>query len=224
MSTELKFTRAHCNACSGERNHVVLHSVHTEWHNKESQDHGSDTYETLQCAGCDAIKLRHTEIGPYEPFESVTYFPAATFRRSPEWFLDLLMQLPVEDNFTLELLSEIYVATQNNLLRLAAMGVRSLLESIMISKVGDHRAFAANAKEFEQKGYVSKVQKENLLAILDAGSATVHRNYSPSRKDVVTLIDIAEHIIESVYIHEPKVKELSARVPKRSKHVPQNPE
>lgn len=210
-----RFTRAHCNACSGERNHVVLHSVHKEWHNEDTMDHGGDTYETLQCAGCDAIKLRHTESFSYEPFEAVAYFPAATFRRHPEWYIDLLMQLPANDNYTLELLSEVYVAMQHNLLRVAAMGVRSLLESIMISKAGDHRSFARNVNEFERQGYVSRFQKEHLLAILDAGNATVHRNYSPSRKDVITLIDITEHIIEAVYIHEPKVKELKARVPKR---------
>jgi Domain of unknown function (DUF4145) len=195
----------------------VLHSVKTEWGDKRSMEHGSDTYETLQCAGCDAIKLRHTEIFSGEPNESTTYFPSATFRRHPEWYEDLLMELPVSDNYTLELLNEIYVAMQHNLLRVAAMGVRALLESVMITKVGDQGSFVNNVGQFEAKGYVSKFQSARLVTILDAGSATIHRSYSPSREDVVTLIDIAEHIIESVFVHEPKVKALASRVPKREK-------
>jgi hypothetical protein len=35
------------------------------------------------------------------------------------------------------LLEEIYIATQNNLPRLAIMGIRALLEHIMIDKVTD---------------------------------------------------------------------------------------
>ncbi|RTL29879.1 MAG: DUF4145 domain-containing protein [Burkholderiales bacterium] len=127
------------------------------------------------------------------------------------------MQLPASDNYTLELLNEIYVAMQHNLLRVAAMGVRALLESIMINKVGDQGTFAKNVSQFEAQGHVSKFQGARLVTILDAGSATIHRGYSPSREDVVTLVDIAEHIIESVFIHEPKVTALANRVPKREK-------
>jgi Domain of unknown function (DUF4145) len=202
--------------CAGERNHVVLHSVHTEWGDKRTNEYGSDSYETLQCAGCDSIKLRHTEIFSGHPHKTVTYFPAATFRRHPEWFVDLMLELPANDNYTLELLNEIYVAMQHNLLRVAAMGVRALLESIMIYKVGDQGSFKKNIAQFEAQGFVSKIQGSRLSSILDAGSATVHRNYSPAREDVVTLIDIAEHVIESVFIHEIKVHALNSRVPKRN--------
>ena len=95
------------------------------------------------------------------------------------------------------------------------MGVRSLLERIIIDKVGDQNSFAANVKAFEEAGYVSSIQKERLLAILEAGHATIHRNFEPTRKDIVILIDIAEHIIESVYVHGNKVQDLAMRVPKR---------
>jgi Domain of unknown function (DUF4145) len=216
MDQPPKFTRAHCNACAGERNHVVLHHVLSDWRDKETNEYGSDTYETLQCAGCDAIKLRHTQVFSGQPDRSVTYFPAATFRRRPEWFVDLLCALPVDDNYTLGLLNEIYVAMQHNLLRVAAMGIRALLESVMINKVGDQGSFKSNIAEFEAQGFVSRIQASRLSSILDAGSATIHRGYSPTREDVVILIDIAEHIVESVFVHSPKISALVGRVPKRS--------
>jgi hypothetical protein len=97
------------------------------------------------------------------------------------------------------------------------MGVRALLEQIMISKSGDHGTFAKNIAEFEKIGHVSKLQRERLEAILEAGHAAIHRAYKPGVKDVITLLDITEHIVESVFLHEAKIRELSKRVPARVK-------
>jgi hypothetical protein len=104
---------------------------------------------------------------------------------------------------------------QNNLPSLAAMGVRSLLEKVMISKTGDKGSFFKNINEFESMGYVSRIQKERLESILDAGHATIHRNFIPCRADIITLVELTEHIIETVYLHEDKVNNLKNRVPTR---------
>jgi Domain of unknown function (DUF4145) len=215
MSPIPNFSKAHCNLCGGERNHVVLHRVDTQWQEEDGRHAGTDTYQTLQCAGCDAIKLRHQATFPYEPYESIDYFPAAIFRPRPKWFDKLIFQLSLDTTSIIDLLNEIYVALQHNLLRTASMGVRALLETVMVSKVGDHKSFGKNVDAFEKAGYVSRVQRESLVAILEAGHATIHRDFQPSRQDVVTLVDIAEHIVEAVFVHEPQVKQLERRVPKR---------
>lgn len=215
MTSLPTFTKAHCNACGGDRNHVVLHQVKEKWSDEDNGFHGTDTYETLQCAGCNAIKLRHVATYPGEPDASISYFPPAVFRPRPRWFIELELDLFLEDDSVIDLLNEVYVALQHSLLRVAAMGVRALLETVMIAKVGDTGSFAANVSAFENDGYVSRVQKERLLAILEAGHAAIHRGYQPSREDVITLVDITEHIIESVYVHDKKVKKLKTRTPKR---------
>lgn len=115
------------------------------------------------------------------------------------------------------MLKEVYVAVQNNLPRLATMGVRALLEKIMISKTADQGSFAKNIEKFEELGHVSKLQRKRLETILDAGHAAIHRAYDPKEKDVITLLDIAEHIVESVYLHEGKVAALKKNIPARSK-------
>ena len=53
--------------------------------------------------------------------------------------------------------------------------------------------------------------------ILDAGNAAMHRAYTPAIKDVITLLDITENIVESVFLHEAKIEELKKRVPQRGK-------
>lgn len=180
--------------------------------------HGSDTYETLKCCGCEAIELRHTSWFSEDDAATVHYFPPAIFRRSPEWFDDLWLTLTnTDDEFVEKLLKEIYVALQNDLPSLATMGVRALLERIMVSRAGDKGSFADNIAEFERLGHVSKLQRERLEAILEAGHAAMHRAYSPKVKDVVTLLDITEHIVESVFLHQAKVEELKKEVPPRQK-------
>ncbi len=226
----METTKAHCNNCSGERNHEVLHSEKTDWDDSENAwdgnfVSGSKTYETLKCCGCENIKLRYTSWFSEDEDDELTvnYFPAAIFRRNPEWFKELIFHLEEEDQFVESLLREIYVALQNNLPNLATMGVRSLLEKVMVSKTGDQGTFSKNIAEFEKLGYISSIQRKRLETILEAGHAAMHRTFTPSTKDVITLVDLTEHIVETVYLHERKVEELKKRVPPRPPKAGANP-
>jgi hypothetical protein len=207
--------KAHCNRCGGDRNHEVLHSEKTSWEHEEYSIGGSYQYDTLKCLGCDSVKLRHTSWFSEDDTPTINFYPPAIFRPRPNWFNELLARLSSEDEFVHKLLKEIYVAIQNNLPSLATMGIRSLLEKIMISKTGDQGSFLKNIVQFERLGYVSRVQRERLEAILEAGHATIHRAFSPETDDVITLVDITEHIVESVYLHDAKITELKKRVPPR---------
>jgi DNA-binding MarR family transcriptional regulator len=208
-------TRAHCNSCGGERNHDVLHSAETSWSDDESGIGGKDRYDTLKCLGCDSIKLRHTSWFSEDPDPVITYIPPAIFRPKPDWFSDLVLNAGRENKFVEKLLEEIYVALHYDLPSLAAMGVRSLIEKIMISKTGDQGTFVKNLKKFEELGYVSRIERERLETILEAGHATIHRDFSPESPDIITLVDIAEHIVQSVYLHDSKIEALKKRVPPR---------
>lgn len=209
-------TKVHCNTCAGSTNHILLHKVSTEWDDPEYNINGGDVYSTLQCAGCDGIKLRHRNWFSEEDEDTVTFFPPAIFRKKPDWLNQFWVQLDVENAFVYSRLDEIYVALQHDLVALAAMGIRSLLERIMITKVGqDFGTFARNSTEFEKLGYLSKKQHERLDAILDAGHATIHRAFEPSKADIITLVDLTEHIVETVYLHESQVEQLKMRVPAR---------
>jgi hypothetical protein len=86
-------TKAHCNDCGGERNHEVLHCEKTSWEDDDHGVWGGDKYETLKCCGCDLIKLRHTSWFSEEEESTVHYFPPSIFRRSPEWFSNLWLEL-----------------------------------------------------------------------------------------------------------------------------------
>ena len=226
MATALKKgkeTKAHCSTCGGSRAHDVLKQEKTEWSDDEHPIWGGDQYDMLKCCGCGSVKLRHTEWfsentdehGRLEP--SVSYYPPAIFRPEPRWFNELWVALPVSEHYVRELLKEIYVALQNDQRALAAMGIRGLLENVMVAKISDQGTFGAHLAEFEKQGYVSGRQRERLETILDAGHAAIHRLYRPSKEDLITLVDIAESIVESVYVHEHKVRKLKENIPLRAK-------
>ena len=216
-----KQTKAHCSTCGGERNHIVLCSEESSWSDPESSISGDDKYEMLKCCGCGSIKLRHREWCSESCDENgrivprTQYYPPAVFRPHPRWFIDLILEVSIDDGNLHDLLTEIYVALRNDQRALAAMGIRALLENVMVEKVGDHGSFSANLKAFETDGYVSRIQRERLETILEAGHAAMHRLYKPSKVDLITLVDIAESIIESIYIHHSKVERLKKGIPPR---------
>lgn len=210
-----KPTQAHCNACGRSTKHDVLHSEQSRWKAEQGAVEGGETYETLRCRGCETVKLRSTSWCSEEEDAVVVYYPPAVARRPPAWLADLWQQLPPEEAAIEDLLDEVYAALQNGLSRLAAMGVRAVLEHVMISKAGDQGTFAKNIAEFERLGHVSAKQRERLEAVLEAGHAAIHRGYAPANDDLSTVVGIAEHIIESIYMHDAKVERLKKQVPVR---------
>jgi hypothetical protein len=94
------------------------------------------------------------------------------------------------------------------------MGIRAVLEQVMIKKNGrDYRTFENNIREFEKNGFISKVQRESLEAILEVGHAVIHRVFKLSQEGSNVALNIMEGILAAIYHHREPAKELRARVP-----------
>jgi len=114
----------------------------------------------------------------------------------------------------MSLMTEIYVAVEHRLYTLAAMGIRATLENVMKEKVGD-RPFKALVNEFQKAGYLSTRQALSLDVIIEAGHAAIHRGWKPTDEDVSTLLNITDSLIEIVYLHEDRARDLDKKVPRR---------
>jgi len=217
-----KNQKAHCNTCEHETNHDLLHEEMTEWDDHDGLLWGGNSYEMLRCKGCDTIKLRHQswfseDAGPDGALRiQTTYYPPAVARSEPRWMGDF----PTLENGHFHpielLLKEIYAALHNNSRRLVAMGVRAVLEFMMVEKIGDRGSFEANIRAFREAGYLTEKQSEHFKAILEAGHAAMHRNFNPSVADLKTVLDLTENIIERTYIHEEQAQKLQKRIPERT--------
>ena len=221
-----KIINIHCNKCSGERRHEVLHQENITWEEFVDEQYrifGGDIYDLVKCCGCESVVLRHKawfsedadEQGRIN--ERTAMYPPASYRSEPRWLTELVFAFPIGNNFVIDFVREIYVALRNKSLRLAVMGMRALLEQIMIDKVGDLGTFGGNLKAFEEGGFVSRSQRLALEPVLEAGHATMHRLFKPTEMDVVHLMDIIESIIESIYVNARRASEISKRVPLRLK-------
>jgi Domain of unknown function (DUF4145) len=114
-----------------------------------------------------------------------------------------------------ELLNEIYEAVRGGQHRLAAMGVRALLEQVIIEKVGDQGTFSKNLDAFQTRGYVALIQRETLENILETGHAAMHRLFSPTAEDLDVLLDVTEVVLQAVFLHLPASTNVADRVPPR---------
>ena len=232
---EGELTKAHCNTCSGKTNHSVLYRDKKIWKEQIGEEpheyiHGEDRYELLKCEGCGSVQYCHTNLfseatddqGRLIP--TITSYPPATFRRPPKWLSSGLNLSSGKDivivwlpEFLTRMLGEIYIALHNDCRALAVMGVRALLERTMIDRVGDQGRFVDNLIAFQQQGFIAQIQRETLEATLEVGHASIHRNYNPSKQDLEHVLDIAENILEAVYINGPRADQLRKRTPPRPK-------
>jgi len=217
--------KAQCNKCLGETNHLLLYKEDQPWEEEVHQGsviYGSETFNMLKCSGCDSVKLMHeswfSEICHENgnPMVDINYYPPAISKAEPKWLLHLGGIIPSEQKqYIIELFQEIYSALHNDSRRLAVMGIRALLEHLMIAEVTDKGTFNKNLNAFQAEGYLSKKQREIIEAILEAGHAAIHRGYHPSSEDVLTVVEITERLVEAIYIHPDKANKLKERVPKR---------
>src|SRR5271167_4532365 len=214
--------RGYCKRCGGGINQEVIAYEHRVEIDQVVDRPQHFIHEMLRCRGCDNVIMRFTE---YLEFEDMTpsvyyytegtlsdaYFTAELNRRSrPAW---IGKEIPSTIH---SIMHEIYSAVEHRLLRLAAMGIRAALENVMKEKVGD-RPFNALIDEFQKAGYLSTRQALSLDSIIEAGHATIHRGWQPTREDIDTFLDITESLIEAVYSHEDRARELDQRVPRRKK-------
>jgi len=153
----------------------------------------------------------------------IHYYPSPVSRKEPDWLFDLMLFGTVGETALVNLFEEIYATLAGGQLRLAAMGIRSLLEQTMVAKVGDQGSFTKNLDAFHEKGFISLVQRDAMSAILDAAHAVTHRSFSPKKEDLNTALDIAEGIIAAIHIHTQAATKIADRVPPRPPRPPRSP-
>ncbi|WP_145360178.1 DUF4145 domain-containing protein [Alienimonas californiensis] len=212
---------AHCSECGGDRNHLKFGTVKTSWHSDEAGMSGGTEYSLIQCSGCDHVAMRIadtcTEERDYETGELIPtykYMPPAALRKLPHWLRDFEQEHPTDKSIG-TLLRQVYWAIHAEAFNLAAMGIRALLEHVMIDQVSDKGSFKGNLTAFAAAGHVTETQRDFLDSALEAGHASMHRGYTPPRPDLMNLLDISEGIIQSIYVVAPNTAAMRAAIPPR---------
>ena len=114
------------------------------------------------------------------------------------------------------LFGEVHASINHRLFTLASMGLRALIDTVILDKVGDAGTFKVKLKALHSAGYISTHQLDTLGAAIDTGNASSHRGFTPDEQDIEMVRDIVEHLLQSVYIHPENAKVLVQRTPKRN--------
>ncbi|TFW17970.1 DUF4145 domain-containing protein [Duganella callida] len=213
----INYIQAHCNVCVGFRNHQVI-AAETRMHHyyDEDDDSGTDVEEAVKlakCCGCGAFTMIQTMSDGHTIERN--QFPSPASRRVPEWLFEIFLEDKVENPVKHAFIKEIYTALSTGSLRLATLGIRALLEHVMIEHVGDKKTFGKNLDAFQEDGYISKKQREAIEPVLEAGHASMHRGFAPTYQDVTHLLDVTENLLQSIYIYGPRSAAL--KIPQRAK-------
>ena len=208
----VKEVSAPCSSCVRKTTHKVL------FERALSDEDRNTTYAMLECSGCHRVSLgEQVRFIPDGDVEH-SYYPSPVSRKEPDWLFFMIVGLTGKKNDDAKLgslLHETYQAVHGGQYRLAAMGVRALLEQIMVSKVGDQNSFERQLDKFEEAGYISLIQRDAMKATLEVGHAAMHRAYEPTEEDVKLALDIVEGIMAPLYHHQTKVERMADRVPPR---------
>lgn len=138
------------------------------------------------------------------------FFESNTSTGKPDWY-DLL------DDTQKALILEIDRAIGNKLEALPTIGLRTLLDTVMVEKIGDAGNFQEKVKCFTKEGYVTPKMADALNHVLDAGSASAHRAYFPSKADLTTCVELVKHLMHGIYILSPNVDKVAENTPKRDR-------
>jgi hypothetical protein len=218
--------KAHCGVCHGDKN-SWLRAEYTD-KGRDGSASWSETYQTVQCCGCDKLSVRH-EVWRSEWDEAdfdeqgrpvtrrgvkVTYHPAQTVRAKPVW------AEAVGDEILRDVLDESYSALNNGQRMLASVGARTLLDRAGHILIGDVKGgFEGKLSALVVGGHISAQEKDSLDAVADAGNASAHRGYTPTAERLSRIFDIIENFLHRAFILGPAAAEIRKTTPPRPKRA-----
>lgn len=173
-----------------------------------------ETVEILECLGCEHLVVRR--IYMHEAYDEATteFYPPLISRPMPRWSRIIGIGVP---GIIRDVLKEVYKAIQTDSPILATMGARTILDLVMVEKVGDKGSFEQKLEALERNGFVGKKNREFLAAALDAGSAAAHRGFAPTRPQLEDVMDIVENLIETAYVLERRANTIRKATPPRQR-------
>ena len=151
--TAATIERIHCNYCRQKTRHELLckaEDVISEEYDGNIVIDIVTTSEMFRCCGCRATVLRRTRIVDNDPDTLlVHYFSPAVSRHQPPCGL-----VGFKRRFS-GVIEEVYRSLDANNHRLPMMGARTLIDMLMVDKVGDVGTFNEKLKELEGMGVIS---------------------------------------------------------------------
>lgn len=208
--------RVHCNRCRLKTLHRLVATATdkgSDWEEHVGEIFWHTVFEMLQCCGCGEAVLRRTHEWSEDPDPDIRYFPPPVSRQPPRWVWKIPHSLNV-------ILNEVYHSLDAHNLSLPMIGARTLMDMLMVEKVGDAGTFKQKLKKLQDAGFVAAKNVEVLDAALDVGNAAAHRGHAPKAAEVNAVMDIVENLLHAVYVLPGMAQGLKKTTPTRTRRNP----
>jgi hypothetical protein len=190
-------------------------------------------YRILQCRGCQSVYFQtdavcsenaDIDVNPSTGEDewilnhTITYWsaPASSIRQRPDWFDQLLFV----DHELYSFMGDIYMALNNELCVLCAIGIRTSFDrASQLLGVDPKKNFRDKLCELVQCGKIGSDEQETLNILTDAGSAAAHRGWKPEPEQLNAMMDIIETFLSRVFVVDTAAKKLKG-IPERQKRQP----
>ena len=214
-----KFEEGNCPRCGGQRADIVCQ--HADRH-EDPYFHEVMYYSILECRGCGEYYFKTCYMNSYDYTMSErhgcvynkheNYWPPSGIRKKPEWKGRLIH----EDHVLGSLFNDVYVALDNNLGVLAAIGMRTVFDRASeLLGIDPELPFVRKLESLESEDRITGREKSVLVVLVEAGSAAAHRGWVPEPSQLDSMMAILEGFVHRVFILPDLGIELEKHVPKR---------
>lgn len=228
MSTDAIISiKAPCPTCRSDRNADVLFNFKDLWEDDDENVWCKTDHRILRCKGCDSVYfqkvttfsedleyVRNAATGDFEGVigEKFEYWPALSKREKPVWSFGPAFN----DQNLSSLFDDIYVALDNDLHVLAAIGIRTVFDRASeLLGVDPGLTFNKKLDKLVDEGKIGTEERTTLAILTDAGSAAAHRGWRPSPEDLDTMMSLVEQFLHKSFISGQAANSLRAAVPPR---------
>lgn len=218
---------ASCPNCVGTRNCRVVAVHDKEWADPSVAMHGGEVYRILECRGCETpffqkveysneyaviVGIDHSGNEEWDDGDVERYWPITQKLTKPHWHKRLSS---IDDRLD-ELVQDIYVAVDHDLNVLAGIGVRTAFDCASeLLGVDENLSFKKKLQSLLSKKKISLEEMDALDILVDAGSASAHRGWSPTVGQLETMIEILNAFLYRAFVVSGITHKLKKHIPKR---------
>lgn len=207
-----KTVKVPCSGCGGGyKNHVVHFTMERPWDDEEMGAGGADTYEIVECEGCDTLRFRHlswNSSGPFDedmdaPLTQVTIYPTQEGPSSSYG------DVPQGPRFTpldpipkkvLAIYMETIQARDAGASILAGAGLRAIVEALCLSQGLNNGSLQAKIDGLVAKGLLAKPQADALHEQRSLGNSVLHEIEAPSKSEIADGLAIVETLLHTIFV------------------------
>ncbi|MCB9895686.1 MAG: DUF4145 domain-containing protein [Planctomycetes bacterium] len=193
--------RCPCPDCGRDTYHTVLTNVVQLGSSESRSMQFWDDYQVVECKGCKRCSFRKVyadsesvDLSRGEADETIEHYPQRINNRRaiPDAHL-----IPAE---VLPIYEETLAALRSNLPILAGIGVRAIVEAVCKHVSATGRTLESRIDDLVPKGFLTSDGARVLHATRLMGNVAAHEMLAHTNDDLIKGIEIAEHLLRTVYV------------------------